>query len=79
MKIIEITPDVRAVIADIEAGAKLEVTHEKEGYSVSIVGGGKHRGDILKAAFEALKEADLLQEVDPGLFQGCGQSFIIVR
>jgi hypothetical protein len=42
MKIIEITPGVRNVINDLKEGAKLLVTHEKEGFAVSIEGGGQN-------------------------------------
>lgn len=79
MQIIEITAGVRNVIKDLENGARLEVTHEGGGFSVAIIGGGKHRGDVLIAAFNALKEANMLREDDKGLFEGCGQSFIVVR
>lgn len=78
MKIIEITPGVRRVIKDLEEGATFTVTYGDE-TTVTLSGKHNHRNDVLVAAFNAMKEADLVKELEPGLFEGCGQSFVVVR
>lgn len=82
MKIIEITAGVRKVLRDLEGGETITITHraaDDPEPSYVITGGGKHRSDVLAAAFVALREAGMLQEVDKGLFEGCGQTFIVIK
>lgn len=79
---IEITPGVRKVLNDLQGGEHIAVTFRQEGDpdpTYTITGGGKHRSDVIGAALEALKNAGLVQEVDKGLFEGCGQTFVVVR
>lgn len=82
MKIIEITPGVRNVIRSLEGGEKISVTFRQPGDPepiYEITGGGKHRSDVLASTLEALQKAEMVEEVDKGLFEGCGQTFVVVR
>lgn len=68
---------------DLATGAKLVVTlarEERLNASYEIQGGGRKYNKAFLDAFVPLAfEAGLLTESDPGLFQGCGQSYIVVR
>ncbi len=67
---------------DLASGAKLIVTQTSELHLntvYEITGGGKYKKAFLDAFAPLALAAGLLTECDPGLFSGCGQSYIVVR
>jgi len=76
---VEVTPGVKRVLEDLHGGEKIHITKGQEVQYSMTDGARKHRSDVLAAAFEILEREGLLKELEPGLFDGCGQVYIVVR
>lgn len=82
MKIIKVSAGAARVIEALKGGERISVTYRQPSDPdpvYEITGGGKFRSDCLGAALAALQEAGMVQEISPGLFEGCGQAFLVVR
>lgn len=80
MKFIEVTAAERNVLEELENGARVFLTQSPKGDVYTLMDNkGKHRSDVIRDAIEAAKEAGMLKEIGPGLFEGCAQSFVVVR
>lgn len=79
----KITKLRKQLLDDLATGAKLIVTMTQEQHhntTYEIQGGGrKYKKAFLDAFIPYAMGAGLLTESDPGLFEGCGQTFIVVR
>lgn len=80
MKIIKTRPLVGKVIQHWSTGVKIKVEYQEDSPPLYDFDGRQYFDkDAIAEAFNILRNHDMLQEVDKGLFEGCGQAFLVVR